>query len=82
MKTDFSNSSPWRLYWGTGPLPDGARVIGTVTRKPSDVGALLVMPTGALVQGNAGVLRPLPPAVLAAVTALCGPTAQAEPGEE
>jgi hypothetical protein len=54
-----SATGKWRLYW-TSPLPDGAEAIGTVTRDGYDTGALILMPTGVYVQGNAGALRSLP----------------------
>jgi hypothetical protein len=61
------NTSPdvklGRMLWGPGPLPQGAALLGTVTRPNLEGGALLRMPTGRLVQGNAGSLRTLPPDV-------------------
>ncbi|MBT9168973.1 MAG: hypothetical protein DDT19_02325 [Syntrophomonadaceae bacterium] len=51
-----------RMYWGAGALPQGAELVGTVTRRGGrETGALIKMPTGILVQGNAGCLRSLPP---------------------
>jgi len=49
----------WRLYWGRSPLPTGAQAHGTVCRG-IEIGALIELPTGILVQGNAGALRTLP----------------------
>ncbi len=49
-----------KLYWGAMPLPKNAELVGTVTRDNSETGALIKMPTGKLVQGNAGVIRNLP----------------------
>lgn len=49
-----------RMYWGSGPLPHGARLAGTVTRQTGETGALIIMPSGVLVQGNAGAIRSLP----------------------
>ena len=55
----LSKLGKWRIYW-TGPLPDGAEALGTVTRDGYDTGALLRMQTGVYVQGNAGAIRSLP----------------------
>lgn len=57
----------WRLYWGNGPLPAGARAIGTVKRETGDTGALIAMPAGVLSQGSAGALRSLPRAASTAL---------------
>lgn len=46
----------WRLYWGPGPLPEGAEVLGIRT-DARGTGVLLRMPTGRDVIGNAGTLR-------------------------
>jgi len=62
MKTT-GNKKLGRMYWGPGPLPQGAELLGTVTRPNMEAGALLRMPTGRLVQGNAGCLRTVPPDV-------------------
>lgn len=44
-----------------GPtLPDGATLVGTVTRGETDTGALVELNNGQLVQYNAGVIRRLP----------------------
>src|SRR3990167_4644943 len=58
----------WRLY--TNPLPPGRRAIGTVTREGYDTGALvLIEATGLYVQANAGAIRSLPQAKVAAALA-------------
>lgn len=49
----------WKLHW-TGPLPKGAKAIGTVRRDVGNDGALIEMPSGLYVQGNAGAIRNLP----------------------
>ena len=48
------------LLWGPGPLPQGAEVLGRVTRDDGADGVLLRMPTGLYRQGAAGALRSLP----------------------
>ncbi len=48
-----------KLYWGKMPLPAGGEIIGTVTRASGEVGALITMPGGRLVQGNHGAIRML-----------------------
>ena len=58
-KIEVKTKAPWALYW-PGPIPVGATAHGTVTRNDGATGALLMMPTGLYVQGNAGVLRSLP----------------------
>ena len=70
----------WRIYWGNGPLPAGAVAIGTVTRGNGDTGALLRMPTGVYVQGNANVIRGLPAKIEAAVAAAKPRRGGARPG--
>ena len=60
MKISIRTTAPWALYWGPGPLPNGATAHGTVTRDEADTGALIRMPNGIYVQGNAGVIRSLP----------------------
>jgi len=47
------------LYWGGGPLPYGADLIGTVNRQPGETGALIRLRTGRYIQGNAGSIRTL-----------------------
>ncbi|MBT9137029.1 MAG: hypothetical protein DDT34_02115 [Firmicutes bacterium] len=52
------------MYWGPGPLPQGATLVGVVTRLDgTTTGALIQMPTGNLMQGNAGCLTSLPPQI-------------------
>ena len=41
-----------RLYWGPGTVP--GEIVGTVTRKNGETGALLRLHSGRFVQGNAG----------------------------
>ena len=53
------HAGKWRHYWGRSPLPTGAQAHGTVCRG-IEIGALIEMPTGIMVQGNAGALRTLP----------------------
>jgi hypothetical protein len=43
-----------------GVLPEGAEVIGTIERSSADVGALVRLKGGMIVQLNAGVLRNIP----------------------
>lgn len=54
------NKRQGKMYWGAMPLPQGAELVGTVTRNGYDAGALLKMATGIMTQGNAGVMRSLP----------------------
>jgi hypothetical protein len=63
VRITVSPNGNWRLYWGPGPLPAGAEALGTVWRD-GYTGALLRMPTGVYVMGNAGSLRSLPPDVV------------------
>jgi len=46
-----------RLYWGAIPLPVDAEILGTITRANGETGALILMPAGRLMQGNAGALK-------------------------
>jgi len=48
------------LYWGEMPLPEGAVLLGTVTRPTGETGALIKLKNNNLVQGNAGAVRSLP----------------------
>jgi hypothetical protein len=41
-------------------LPDGAKIVGTVTRDGYDTGAYIELTNGQRVQYNAGVIRRLP----------------------
>lgn len=54
-----------KLLWGAMPLPLNSTLLGTI-RRAEDQGeeALILMPTGITVGGNAGVIKPLPPFVL------------------
>lgn len=45
------------LFWGPGPLPTGAVILGNVYRKPGIAGAIIRLPSGLYAQGNAGSLR-------------------------
>ena len=45
-----------RAYWGAGPLPQGAELIGTVTVGDRGTGALIVLASGRMVMGNAGCI--------------------------
>lgn len=60
----FCRISPSRVrglvYWGPGPLPQGATLLGAVTSPDGKSGALLKMPTGILMRGNAGAIASLP----------------------
>ena len=60
IRISIRTTAPWALYWGPGPLPAGATAHGTVTRGEADTGALIRMPNGIYVQGNAGAIRSLP----------------------
>ena len=58
----------WRLY--TNTLPTNSRALGTITREGYDTGALvLIEATGLYVQANAGAIRSLPQAKVAAALA-------------
>jgi hypothetical protein len=58
----------WRLY--TNTLPANSRALGTITRDGYDTGALvLIEATGRYVQANAGAIRSLPQAKVAAALA-------------
>ena len=63
----------WQLFWGIGTLPAGAEPIGTIHRDGEIGGALLRMPSGLLVQGNAGVLRTLPQSEALSLGRVSGP---------
>jgi hypothetical protein len=73
-KITIDTTAPERaltIYWGASrPIPPGSTPVGYVRRSPGDDGLLLRMSTGIYVQGNAGSLRSLPQAdVAAAVSA-------------
>ena len=46
------------LYWGAMPLPSGAVCLG-LRRDLGDMGAVLLLSSGAYIQGNAGAIRVL-----------------------
>jgi hypothetical protein len=57
-KMQIDKNGPWRLY--APVLQPGAEPLGTVTRAPGDVGALVRFPaTGVYAQANAGAIRSL-----------------------
>lgn len=58
--TTTTNIKQGKLYAGPAPLPQGAKIIGTVTRDGYDTGALVELANGRQVQYNAGVIRNLP----------------------
>ena len=49
----------WRLWWGNMPLPDGAKVKGTVDHRGRR-GALILLASGRYVMGNHGMISNLP----------------------
>jgi hypothetical protein len=54
----INKNGPWRLY--APVLPPSAEPLGTVTRAPGDVGALVrFTATGVYAQANAGAIRSL-----------------------
>ena len=57
--TTTHNVTQGRLY--AGPVPEGAEILGTVTRDGTDTGALVRLANGRRVQINAGAVRALPP---------------------
>ncbi len=69
----------WRLY--SRRIPAHSRAIGTVTRDGCDTGALVLMATGLYVQANAGVIRSLPQALVAAALASTNPLTKNQLGE-
>lgn len=69
----------WRLYSNT--LPAGSRALGTVTRDIGDTGALVLMEaTGIYAQINAGTVRTLPQAKIAAAVDAARAGAHGGPG--
>ena len=54
----------WRLY--TRTIPAGSRALGIVSRDGAEQGALILTAVGIYAQCNAGVLRSLPQAKVAA----------------
>ena len=59
---EITDKKNWKLYWGTMPLPDGAKAIGIIKRDNVNfpAGALIQLANGNYVQGNAGGIRTLP----------------------
>lgn len=47
------------MYAGPAPKPTGTEILGLVTRKTGEIGALLLFKSGYSVQYNAGVIRTL-----------------------
>lgn len=69
----------WRLYSNT--IPAGSRALGTVTRDIGDTGALVqIEATGIYVQVNAGAVRTLPRAKVAAAIEAARAGSQGGPG--
>ena len=58
VKRDEEGKKQGILY--AGPLPEGAEIIGTIERNSADIGALVKLKGGMIVQLNAGVLRNIP----------------------
>ena len=58
VKRDEESKMQGALY--AGVLPEGAEIIGTIERNSADVGALVKLKGGMIVQLNAGVLRNIP----------------------
>ncbi len=62
MKVSTSKAAKTKAknyYWGTGALPTGAEILGTVTRDEGGTGALIRLASGIYVQGNAQGFRTL-----------------------
>jgi hypothetical protein len=55
----ITKTKNWTLYWGVGPLPDGAKAIGLVTPGKEPTGVLIRLADGTYVQGKAGEVRSL-----------------------
>jgi len=69
----------WRLYSNT--IPAGSRALGTITRDIGDTGALVqIEATGIYVKVNAGVVRTLPQAKIAAAVETARAGAHGGPG--
>jgi hypothetical protein len=51
------SDSQGTLYWGSMPLPEGAKCLGVVTNPGTSTGALIQLANGNYVQGNAGGIR-------------------------
>jgi len=56
-----------RMIWGPGPYPTGSKPLGVI-RHPADnmQGVAILMPTGIIVHGAAGVIRLIAPQSAAA----------------
>ena len=69
----------WRIWSNT--IPVGSRALGTITRDIGDTGALVqIEATGIYVQVNAGVVRTLPQAKIAAAVETARAGAHGGPG--
>ncbi len=69
----------WRLYSDT--IPAGSRALGTITRDIGDTGVLVrIEATGIYAQVNAGALRALPQAKVAAAIEAARAGSQGGPG--
>ena len=69
----------WRLYSNT--IPAGSRALGTITRDIGNTGALVqIDATGLYVQVNAGAVRTLPQAKVAAAVEAARAGSQGGPG--
>jgi hypothetical protein len=69
----------WRLYSNT--IPAGSRALGTINRDIGDTGALVqIEATGIYVQVNAGAVRTLPQAKIAAAVETARAGAHGGPG--
>ena len=58
------------IYWGAMPLPAGAKCLGEYIRDNGERGCLIELASGERVQGNAGVIRRIPPQKNAAAVEL------------
>ena len=58
IRRDEEGKREASLY--AGVLPEGAEIIGTIECSPADVGALVKLKGGMVVQLNAGVMRNIP----------------------
>lgn len=62
---DLTTKKRAKMLWGPSPLPAHSILLGTIRREDgAGEEALLLLPTGTTVGGNAGVIRPLPPLTL------------------
>jgi hypothetical protein len=62
MKNSMTTTADKKVggFYAGASLPQGAKIIGTVTRNGGDTGALLMLQNGRQVQYNGGVIRSLP----------------------